>query len=235
MMKRVQQRLMRRSLGLLGLTALLASWSGWVENPLAIAQSLPECQPPRSNEYLLLVPNQQADIQTRLQQLLPANAVLTPCRYLNSSVIRVEGFASTEIAAAWAQYLIDTASVQAFVARPPVPASSIAAVPTPNAGGTSTPVPTPAGPTYRPQPLGAGYAVLVNYFNKPELAANVRRLTNQEVGLVAFEQQPYLLAAFTTDPAIASTVLKTLSESGLTAAIVDSRRAMLLTSTVQLN
>ncbi len=232
-MSLVRQHLIQHSLGVLGLTAFLVSLSGWTENRLAIAQSLPECQPPRSNEYLLLVPNQQADTQPRLQQLLPANAVLTPCNYLNSSVIRVEGFASTEIATAWAQYLIDTISVQAFVARPPAPASSIAAVPTPNAGGTSSPVPTT--PAYQPQPLAAGYAVLVNYFNKPELAANVRQLTNRDVGLVAFEQQPYLLATFTTDPALASNVLKTLSEHGLTAAIVDSRRTMLLTPAIKLN
>lgn len=226
----------RRSLGVLGVAALLGALSNLMENPIG-AQPLPECQPPRSNEYLLLVPNQQADTQTRVQQLLPANAVLTPCNYLNANVIRVEGFASTEVAAAWAQYLIDSANVQAFVARPSSPASSIAAAPTPNAGGTSSPVPSATTPalTYQPQPLGSGYAVLVNYFDKPELAAQVQKLTSREVGLVAFEQQPYLLATFTADPTLASNVLKTLSENGLTAAIVDSRRAVLLTSAVKLN
>lgn len=224
----------------------------------AMAQ-IPECQPPRPDEYLLLVPNQRAEIPAQLQQLLPANAVLTPCNYLNTAVVRVEGFASADIATAWAQYLTDTANVQAYVARPASP-SSIASTPTPDAvGGTSSPIagtsasrpaassarPNPASPdpasstnsgsvAYAPQPLGAGYAVVVNYFNRPELAASVRQVTTRDVGLVSFEQQPYLLASYTTDPAVASSLLRTLSERGLTAAIVDSRRAVLLTPAVKM-
>ncbi|NJO78908.1 MAG: hypothetical protein HC827_10555 [Cyanobacteria bacterium RM1_2_2] len=228
---------------LLGLTLL--------GNGTATAQSLPACQPPRPEEYLLLVPNPQSETLPQLQRLLPENAVLTPCSYINTAVVRVEGFSSAEIASAWAQYLVDTANVQAYVARP-ASASSIAS--TPNAvGGTSSPVttegaatpdgPTPTGsnpvanpvsPAYAPQPLGAGYAVVVDYFNRPELAASVRQVTTRDVGLVAFEQQPYLLASYTTDPAVASSLLRTLSERGLAAAIVDSRRAVLLTPAVKL-
>lgn len=215
----------------------LGAWS-LLNGGMAMAQSLPECQPPRPDEYLLLVPNQQADTQTQVQKLLPANAVLTPCNYLNSNVVRVEGFASADIATAWAQYLADMANVQAYVARP---AGSLAS--TANAvGGTSSPVvpapnstasPVPAVTAYNPQLLGVGYAVVVNYFDRPELADSVRQVTARDVGLVVFEQQPYLLASHTTDPAIASSLLRTLSERGLTAAIVDSRRAILLTPTVK--
>lgn len=208
------------------------------------AQTLPDCQPPRPEEYLLLVPNPQPQTLPELQRLLPENAVLTPCNYINTAVVRVEGFSSAEIASAWAQYLAD-AAVQAYVARPPSP-NAIAAMP--NAvGGTSSPVAAeaaatpasgmnsdPVSPTYAPQPLGTGYAVVVNYFNRPELAASVRQVTSRDVGLVSFDQQPYLLASYTTDPAVASSLLRTLSERGLTAAIVDSRRAMLLTPAVQL-
>jgi hypothetical protein len=224
---------------------------GVLQSGVAMAQSLPACQPPRPDEYLLLVLNQQTETQPQLQQLLPENAVLTPCNYLNTSVVRVEGFASTDIATAWAQYLATAAGVQAYVARPASPAS-IGTTPAPTGiGGTSSPVPTAspanaavpsaspaspaaaASPTYNPQPLGAGYAVLVHYFNRPELAASVRQITSRDVGLVAFEQQPYLLATHTTDASVASSVLRTLSEQGLTAAIVDGRRAMLLTPTVK--
>jgi hypothetical protein len=219
-------------LGLFGLTAsLLAGFSAI--NSDTNAQTLVACPPPRANEYLLLVPNPQADTQARLQQLLPANAVLTPCNYLNTTVVRVEGFANVDIATAWAQYLSDTANLQAFVASP-APASSIAAVPTPNAGGTSSPVAAATVPTFNPQPLGTGYAVLVKFQNQPELATNVRQVTNQNVGLVSYEQQPYLLAALTADPAFASSVLKALSDRGLVASIVDSRRAVLLTPAVKL-
>jgi hypothetical protein len=188
-----------------------------------------------------------------MQQLLPANAVLTPCNYLSTNVVRIEGFASADIATAWAKYLVEMAGVQAYVARPAESAGSVATAPSSNGvGGTSSPVPNsasnpsapsspatqptaerPAGPTYNPRPLGTGYAVLVNYFNRPELAASVRQITTHNVGLVAFEQQPYLLAGHTTDAAAASTLLRTLSERGLTAAIVDGRRAVLLTPVVK--
>lgn len=247
-------RLARYGLARYGLarcsSALVLGWSiGWlgtIGGSIAIAPvwaqvpgspalpQLPACQPPRVDEFLLLVPNPQTDTQARLQQLLPANAVLTPCNYLNTAVVRVEGFASAEIASAWAQYLSEMASVQAFVARP-APPSSIATAPVPNAvGGTSTPV-AATTPVYRPQSLAAGYAVVVDYFDKPEMASSLRQVINREVGLVSFEQQPYLLAIVTPDPAAASTLLKTLSERGFSAAIVDSRRAVLLTSAVQVN
>lgn len=229
------------------LGSLLLGATGLLQNGTVMAQSLPECQPPRTNEYLLLVPNQRAETQPQLQQLLPSNAVLTPCNYLNTSVVRVEGFASTDIATAWAQYLATAAGLQAYVARPANSPSSAGTTQAPaGIGGTSSPavnLPTssrsasgPAAPVsspYNPQPLGTGYAVLVNYFNRPELAVSIRQVTNRDVGLVAFEQQPYLLATHTTDANAASTLLRTLSEQGLTAAIVDGRRAMLLTPTVK--
>ena len=249
------------------------------------AQTLPECQPPRAEEYLLLVPNQKADTQSQLQRLLPANAILTPCNYLNASVVRVEGFASAEIAAAWAKYLADSAGLQAYVSRPAAPTAAATPAPvtpvvpvtpvrpaapanppaapvrpatptspsasfprptvTPAPAPAPTPAPTPAPApvataspvlsAYNPQPLGAGFAVVVSFFNQPELARTVRQVTAKEVGLVIFEQQPYLLASHTTDAVAASALLKSLSERGLTAAIIDSRRAMLLTPAVKLS
>lgn len=241
----MQIRDVRGQVSGLGLVGLLLGLS-CINSETATAQTLPDCQPPRPEEYLLLVPNPQPQTLPELQRLLPENAVLTPCNYINTAVVRVEGFSSAEIASAWAKYLADAASVQAYVARPPS-ADAIAA--TPNAvGGTSSPVATEAStanpadstdsdsasPTYAPQPLGTGYAVVVNYFNRPELAASVRQVTSRDVGLVSFEQQPYLLASYTTDPAVASSLLRTLSERGLTAAIVDSRRAMLLIPAVKL-
>lgn len=230
----VKQTRFQPHLSLVGLSVTVLAGFNAMNNSAAKAQTLAACQPPRANEYLLLVPNPQADTQARLQQLLPANAVLTPCNYLNTAVVRVEGFANVDIATAWAQYLSDTASLQAFVASP-APVSSIAAVPTPNAGGTSSPVAAAStSPTFNPQPLGAGYAVLVNYQNQPELATTVRQVTNQNVGLVTYEQQPYLLAVLTADPALASSVLRALSDRGMLASIVDSRRAVLLTPAVKL-
>ncbi len=282
---------------------MLAAILGQAER--AIAQSLPICDPPRADEYLLLVRNPNADTQNQLRQLLPSSAVLTDCLYDSNPVVRVEGFVSAEIANAWAQYLSNSAGLQAIVARPPAVAANSPATPstpsaasateansTANSGANSTasaatnfPSPTitpsqpapanppstptppaqpapatanspannsannpasnpannpaPAQPTataaqtaFNPQPLGTGYAVVVNYFNRPEVALDVQQITSREVGLVAFEQRPYLLAAYTPDPAAASAVLRSLTERGLTASIVDSRRAILLTPSV---
>lgn len=230
----------------------------------SIAQSLPTCNPPRPDEYLLLVRDPNADTQNQLRQLLPSNAILTDCRYDNNPVVRVEGFVSDEIANAWAQYLSSSAGLQAIVARPPAPAAATnfpsptqvtpgqvtaptnpaPAPPAPATSAAATPAPTPAPqppaqttaarptPTFNPQPLGAGYAVVVNYFNRPQVAIDVQQITRGDVGLVAFEQRPYLLAAYTPDPAAASAVLRSLTDRGLTASIVDSRRAILLTPSV---
>jgi hypothetical protein len=267
-----------------------------------LAQSLPTCDPPRANEYLLLVMSQQPDTEEQLRQLLPENAALSNCQYLNDQVVRVGGFADAEIANAWAQYLTDMTGLQAFVARPSVSASPSTAAPTEPSITSSLPSPTPtagsptpapaapaAEPTatpaensgagafptptqvtetpasdttpdtsapsssaspsvpataaapvvlepaieaFNPRPLGTGYAVLVYYFNRPEVAADVRQLTAQPVGLVSYEQQPFLLAAYTSDAAAATAVLQTLNERGFTAILVDSRRAILLTPAV---
>jgi hypothetical protein len=52
------------------------------------------------------------------------------------------------------------------------------------------------------------------------------------VGLAAYNRHPYLLAMHTTNEATATAMLKTLSDRGLTAVIVDSRRVVLLTPRV---
>jgi hypothetical protein len=284
------------------LSFVLLSTTGLLVAQRGMAQSLAACEPPQGEEYLLLVVKQDTGTEEQLQQLLPLNAALSTCNYLDDEVVRVGGFASSEIANAWAQYLTDMTGLQAFVARPsssaaepavvvePVsdttpsettPSETSASFPTPTqvsaSGGTSSspsqqpsqqpeqqqgqtdpsegsaPTSTPETPTpegeaegngvaaaspsgtnqaYSPQPLGSGYAVLVHYFNRPEVAADVSQVTSQPVGLVAYEQRPFLLAAYTTDASAAATILQSLSERGFTAVIVDSRRAILLTPSV---
>lgn len=202
-----------------------------------IAQALPTCQPPRENQFLLLVLNQRSDTQTQLKQLLPASAVLTPCDYLSNSVVRVEGFSSADVANAWAKYINDRIGLQAFVARSAnsaivtTPSLAQSQVPTSFPAPTSTSTegtPRPVPETYNPQPLGTGYAVLVNYFNRPEAAADVGQVTAGAVGLVAYNQNPYLLAIYTNSEASAASMLRTLSDRGFTAVMVDSRRVVLL-------
>ena len=208
----------------------------------AIAQPQSACLPPRENQFLLLVVNARSDAQTQLQQLLPNNAILTACDYQSRNVIRVEGFSSADIANAWAKYVSDRTGLQAFIARP-APSTAPATSTAPTASPSPSPAPTaPAAPAastanpapvaYNPQPLGAGYAVLVNYADRPEVATELSQAIAHSVGLAVYNQRPYLLAIQTADQAAAIALLKTLSDRGFTAQMVDSRRVMLLTPAV---
>ena len=279
----------------LGCSAAIAALAGSMALPVQLsqAQTLPACQPPRSDEYLLIVLNPTEEIQTQLRNALPANATATVCTYLADTVLRVDGFNNADVADSWAQYVTESSDLRAFVARPPaatappaasVPPSAPAAVATPpNAPADApaptvtatppaasdsdfpqptslapSPVPAPAPsspaiapsvlaapattatptatatptPAYNPQPLGAGYAVLVDYANRPELAIELRDALTRDVGLVAYAQRPYLLAAYTPDLAAANTLLQTLSGRNFTALIVDGRSTILLTPVV---
>jgi hypothetical protein len=102
-----------------------------------------------------------------------------------------------------------------------------------SASTTSPPVVAAAIAAYDPQPLGAGYVVLVDYANRPEVAAAVQQLLGRDVGLASYAQRPYLLATYTADSAAASSVLQILSDRNFTALIVDSRRVVLLTPAVK--
>jgi hypothetical protein len=88
-------------------------------------------------------------------------------------------------------------------------------------------------PAYNPQPLGDGYAVLVDYFNQPEVAAQVKQLLGSDVGLVSYGQRPYLLAVYTTSQRKADSMLRQLSDRGFWSMVVDSRRVTLLRSVVR--
>jgi len=202
------------------------------------AAPYPVCQPPSSGEYLLLILSSTPESQDKVRQTLPPNAVFTICNYLDDVVTRVSGFSSIDNANAWARYMSETIGLPAFVARPAEmpPTATPTTPPTP-----TTPTPSPGSippstststATFNPKPLGAGYAVLVDYFNTPQTAVQVKQLLKRDVGLVAYGQRPYLLALYTADAAVANSFLKTLTERGFWSMVVDSRRVMLLKSAI---
>ena len=194
------------------------------------AQAYPSCQPPRSDEYLLLVVSQSADAQSKVRSTLPNNADSTLCNYFQDTVTRVGGFRSAESATSWANYFSGTVGLSAFVARP----STSATAPQQPWGTTSSSYTGSASSTstYNPQILGGGYAVIVQYYNRPEVAAQVSQTLNRQIGLASYGQRPFLLAVHTTDQQIANSVVRSLSERGFSATIVDSRQVVLLKSTV---
>lgn len=191
---------------------VLASLSG-VADLARAQQSISSCQPPQSNEYLLLVLTQTKESQQQLQQALPANARYTVCRYLEDTVTRISGFQRVEDANDWVRYVREVVGLSAFVIQP-----STRTQPT-------TPTTTPA---YNPKPLGNGYAVLVDYFNQPEVAVQLRQLLGSDVGLVTYGKRPYLLAMYTTNERKANSTLRQLSDRGFWSMVVDSRRVTLL-------
>lgn len=197
------------------LLVLLSAIAGLTSgiNTVEARSNYDPCQPPSAGEYLLLVATDTLESQEQVQLTLPANTNATLCLYLDDIVTRIGGFASLDDTNNWARYLIEIGGLEAFVVRPPqVPEGDL--------------------PAYNPQPLGNGFAVLVDYFNQPELAAEVRDLLETDVGLASFGQRPYLLAIHTTNRQEANSTLQKLSDRGFWAAMVDSRQVIVLSSVV---
>ncbi|XGV96741.1 MAG: hypothetical protein ACAF41_28960 [Leptolyngbya sp. BL-A-14] len=200
-----------------------------------------DCQPPIADEYLLLIVSKTPESQEQVRRSLPQNATVTVCNYINDVVTRVGGFTTAEAANAWAKYMRESLGLSAFVARPSEPVAQVSPVPNATANPAltpTTPTPTPGRSAarspardtqaYNPQALNGGYAVLVDYFSKPELAKQVQQLVGKEIGLAAYRQRPYLLALHTPDQSAAYSTLQTLTERGFWATIVDGRRVTLL-------
>ncbi|MBE9190386.1 hypothetical protein IQ230_08440 [Gloeocapsopsis crepidinum LEGE 06123] len=192
---------------LLGLIVLSAV--RWVMSMnVAVAQSTPpDCQPPRTGEYLVLVRSPTPAAQEKLRRALPPNTNTIVCRYLNETVTRTGTFTQLDNANSQVQS-IRSLGVAAFVVRP----------------STNPQASTLADP----QPLGAGYAVLVEYFNRPETAAQVQQFLGTDVGLTSYVQRPYLLALHTSDQNKATETLKRLSDQGFYALLVNSRQVTLI-------
>jgi hypothetical protein len=177
-------------------------------------QTIYPCQPPQPDEYLLFVFTQTQENQEQIQRTLPPKTQTTVCRYLEDTVTRVAGFSNIEDAQSWARYVREIVGLSAYVARP------------------ASASPSTNSLAYNPQPLGEGYAVLVDYFNQPEIAAQVQQLLGEKVGLVSYGQRLYLLAVHTTSQREANSTLQKLSDRGFWSMLVDSRRVTLLRSIV---
>lgn len=184
--------------------------------PLAQAQTredLPECEPPQSGEFLLLVRRASRDVEDRLYTALPQNVSAEPCRYVGEAVMRLEGFPSLNIAKAWADYVRDRTGLQAFAIESPSARAAAA---------------------FQPTALGNGYAVLVNYFDDPTVARELRDFLSRDVGLASYADRPYLLASSSADSKAAGELMRRLSDRGFTAMVVDGRQVMLLRQAIAL-
>ncbi|MEH2457458.1 hypothetical protein [Nostoc sp.] len=186
-------------------------------------QAIPVCQPPNAGEYLLLVVSPTANNQKQLRSALPSELKTITCKYLNETVTRVGGFNKIDDANRWARYVSNIVGLSAIITTRPT---------TPDVQPQLQPPQQTV--SYNPQALGEGYAVLVDYYNRPELVNSVQQLVGGKVGFVSYGQRPYLLAVYTTNQTEAYNTLQKLNDRGFIASIVDSRKVILLRSTVRL-
>ncbi|MBE9187288.1 hypothetical protein IQ270_22190 [Microcoleus sp. LEGE 07076] len=194
------------------------------------------CKPPQSDEYLLLIVTRTPEQQERAKRSFPGNTDNTVCRYVNETVTRVGGFRSSEIASDWVKYIKDVVGLQAYVVRSPaaaLPQNLPVYNPEPATGSEPIANPQTGNIGFNPQALGPGYAVLVDYFNQPELAAQVKQALGTQVGLASYGQRPFLFVAYTTDQNAATAAVKTLSDRGFWPMLVDSRRVTVISPAVR--
>lgn len=190
---------------------------------VATAQNrLAACQPPSVGEYLLLVVSPTAENQKQLRNALPNEIKTVTCQYLTETVTRIGGFRKIDDANRWARYINTIVGLSAIITTRP---------------GELAQQPPQVKPTnqiaYNPQLLGEGFAVLVDYFNRPELANSLQQAVGGNVGLASYGQKPYLLAVHTTNQQEAYNTLQRLNDRGFFAVLVDSRKVMLLRSVVR--
>ncbi|MGC8453308.1 MAG: hypothetical protein ACL9RN_09860 [Cylindrospermopsis raciborskii] len=179
--------------------------------------TLPVCQPPSAEEYLLLFLTPTANNQEQLRTVLPSELKSVTCKYLDQVVTRVSSFKKVEDANRWAKYVSNVIGLPAIIAQP-----------------RSEPPKPNYNYSYNPTLLGDGFAVLVDYFRRPELANNIQKIVGGNVGLVSYGERPYLLAVYTTNQTEAYRTLQKLNENGLFAILADGRKVVLLRSVVTL-
>lgn len=194
------------------------------------------CEPPQSDEYLLLIVTKTSEQQEIAKRSFPGNTNNTVCRYINDTVTRVGGFRDSQIASDWVKYIQEVVGLPAYVVRSPA-ASLPQNLPVynPQPAPDSEPIANPAtgNLAFNPQPLGPGYAVLVDYFNQPELAGQVKQVLGAQVGLASYGQRPFLFIAYTTDRNAATAAVQTLSDRGFWPMLVDSRRVTVISPAVR--
>lgn len=202
--------------------AMLVLLGGGVATQV-VAQSYPDCPPPASEEYLLLIKAADEASRDRTLSVLPADLPTLTCDYLGDTVVRAGGFTSLEVANSWALYLTDIEQLETVVVEP------LAVAETSDNGEMV--VAEERLPQYQPIVLGEGVAVLVDYQQDPQIG---RDLAQQgQVSLAVYLQQPYLLVLHTQDSSSAAARLQQLVDSGLTSFLVDSEQVIQLTDSIR--
>lgn len=204
--------------------------------------TIADCLPPSANEFLLFATARTLEAQAVLRSKAPTDATTTVCRYQGEMVMRVAGFASEPSAAAWGQYLIRTTGIPTTIVRP----VALAAVVNPMGDALAPKVATGltgAGNgsigkrfspgVYNPQALSSGYAVLVNYNNRPDVAVQLGQVLSQDVGVAVYGERPYVFVMQTSEMSAANAVVKLLNDRGFLALRVEAKSVVVLRPVVK--
>jgi hypothetical protein len=242
------------------LKALLrVSWMGVVlsapliyplldQRPGMAQSTLPVCPPPASQEYLLLVRGSTETERAEIASILPTENTVLVCQYLGESLVRAGGFTSLETANAWATYMTTVAGFESFVSRPADSQTAAASEEAIRGEAVQPEAGQPeavrgeavqpeavrgeaSGGAYQPHRLAAGYAVLVDYGNRPELATTVGQVV-RPVGLAVYRQRAYLLADYTSDANSAAVTLQRLNDAQMAAIVVDAEEVVRMSEEV---
>jgi len=192
-----------------------------IEEKYAIA--LEDCVSPPNNEYLLVILTETPANENIVRQSLPPDITIDVCRYIDKNVSTIGGFDDQDVASDWARYIQDIIGLRAYVVKPSEETRS------PN-----QPLPAPPEIGFNPQPLGSGYAVLVDYNNQSEIALQLQRSLGRNVGLAAYGEKPFLLVTYTRRRRAATDSMFNLSDRGFLAFVVDSSKVTLISPGVKL-
>ena len=190
------------------------------------AKSQNTCEPPQAGEFILLIVSKSPQQQEQVRSVMPPGARVNICNYSNNMVMRVGGFTSPGMATDWSNYVQNTLKLPAYVVSRDISSS-------PQFPGYPSPsYPQPSIPNYNPQRLPPGYAILVDYHNRPEVAQELKQMIGRQVGLVSYGQHPYILVTYTKDHNAAAVTLQTLSDRGFLTLLVESGRVILLKTSI---
>lgn len=192
------------------------------------------CIAPALGEYGLLILRWSLADQERVQRVLPSTTRWQLCNYpsrqQNLPVMQVGGFVQLAAAQELGQQVtaatgLPTVAIQATTRQSPEPPD-----------GTTVPQPAIDGAVdYNPRPLGPGYAVLVDFGDRPELAAQLQSQLGRTVGLVSYGQRAYLLGAYTSDASAATATAQDLKRQGFNTQVVEGQQVFVLRTAVVLS
>lgn len=192
------------------------------------------CLAPAVGEYGLLILRWSLADQERIQRVLPPTTRWQLCNYpsrqQNLLVMQVGGFSQLAAAQELGQQVTEATGLPTVAIQATGPLS-----PESPLGATAPQPETARTVDYNPQPLGAGYAVLVEFGDRPELAAQLQSQLGRTVGLVAYSQQAYLLGLYTADASAATATVQDLKRQGFSTQVVEGQHVFVLRAAVAIS